>query len=438
MHRRVAIATLGCKVNQCESAGLAEALCRKDFTVVPFTDTADIYIINTCTVTSRTDYQCRQLIRRAHRHNPDAKIVVTGCYAQTNPTDLKDIAGVACLAGMSEKASIPDILNEISHDGIDMRIGDISDEHLFTAIPASSFTGHTRGFLKIQDGCDAFCSYCIIPYARGRSRSLPPADVLTALTALSQSGHREVVLTGIHLGRYGHDLSPSTDLLALLRIIERERPVERIRISSIEPLEVTEDLIEFMKYSSVVCRHLHIPLQSGDDEILTLMNRHYSPAQFLALLDRLTTAMPDMGIGIDVMTGFPGETDTHFEKTHRFIEGLPVAYCHVFPFSSRPGTRAEGMPGQVDNRIKKERVRILREMAKRKRRLFNARFLDRPLTILVENKKDSQSGCYRGFSGNYIPVHVTDGHLDLVNRIVTVHVVDAWGESLAGGVLHHG
>jgi len=438
MQPRVAIATLGCKVNQCESAGLAEALQRRDYTVVPFTETADIYIINTCTVTHKTDYQSRQLIRRAHRHNPKAKIVVTGCYAQTNPADLKDIAGVSCLAGMTEKAAIPHILNEITADGIDVRIADIGNERKFAPIPACSFSGHTRGFLKIQDGCDAFCSYCIIPYARGRSRSLPPADVLTALAALSRSGHREVVLTGIHLGRYGHDLTPSTDLLALLQTVEREQPVERLRISSIEPLEVTEDLIAFMKDSSIVCHHLHIPLQSGSDEILALMNRHYSPGQFHALLDRLTTVMPDMGIGIDIMTGFPGETDHHFEMTRRLIEDLPVAYCHVFPFSLRQGTEAERMTGRVDDRIKKERAQILRKIGKRKRRLFNSRFLDRSLRVLVEDKKDRITGCYQGFSENYIPIHVTNGCPELVNRIVTVHAVEAREESLIGGVCHHG
>ena len=416
---RVAVATLGCKVNQCESAWIAEALTAEGMTVIPFEEEADCYIVNTCTVTERSDYQSRQLIRRAIRKNPAAAIFVTGCYAQRAPTEIARIPGVRLIAGNTQKERIPELVRQMAGThGPQLRVGDIREERGFPRMGATAFPEHTRAFLKIQDGCNAFCSYCIVPAARGRSRSLPPAEVAEGIATLAAGGYREVVLTGIHLGAYGCDLAPSETLTAVIRRCADERVVERLRLSSIEPREVTDGLITLMGSSGVVCRHLHIPLQSGDDGILSAMRRDYDAAFFGNLVRKVHTAIPGAAVGIDVMAGFPGETEAAFINTLRLVEAMPVAYLHVFPYSRRPGTPAALMPGQVSEGEKKRRARILRRLAEEKRRAFAERFVGEPLTVLVEGREDKTTGYPLGFSDNYIPVAVRGGAQ--ANQIVRV------------------
>ncbi len=318
---RVAVVTLGCKVNQCESAGIAEAMAARGMTIVPFEAEADVYVVNTCTVTGRTDYQSRQLIRRAIRRNPAATVFVTGCYAQRAPEEIARIPGVRVVAGNAEKANLPQLLQELAAGGEALvRVGDIRDEQEFSRLGASTFPEHTRAFLKIQDGCDAFCSYCIVPHSRGPSRSLPPGEVASRIASLAAGGYREVVLAGIHLGAYGRDLTPPAELAGVIRRVTAERPVERLRLSSIEPREVTDELIALMGSSRVLCRHLHIPLQSGDDGILAAMRRDYDAAFFRDLLRRIGAAVPGVAVGIDVMVGFPGESEDAFANTLRLVE----------------------------------------------------------------------------------------------------------------------
>jgi len=416
---RVAVATLGCKVNQCESAWIAEALTAEGMTVIPFEEEADCYIVNTCTVTERSDYQSRQLIRRAIRKNPAAAVFVTGCYAQRAPTEIARIPGVRLIAGNTQKERIPELVRQMAGThGPQLRVGDIREERGFPRMGATAFPEHTRAFLKIQDGCNAFCSYCIVPAARGRSRSLPPTEVAERIATLAAGGYREVVLTGIHLGAYGCDLAPSETLTAVIRRCADERVVERLRLSSIEPREVTDELITLMGLSGVVCRHLHIPLQSGDDGILSAMRRDYDAAFFGNLVRKVHTAIPGAAVGIDVMAGFPGETEAAFINTLRLVEAMPVAYLHVFPYSRRPGTPAALMPGQVSEGEKKRRARILRRLAEEKRRAFAERFVGEPLTVLVEGREDKTTGYPLGFSDNYIPVAVRGGAQ--VNQIVRV------------------
>jgi threonylcarbamoyladenosine tRNA methylthiotransferase MtaB len=429
---RVALATLGCKVNQYESAGLIEALKKKGFVHVPFNTSADIYIVNTCTVTGKTDYQSRQLIRRAHRKNPSASIIVTGCYAQIASGDLAVLPGVKAIVGTEHKEHIPDMIHDVIKAGQQIVVSDIGSKKECTGLTVSEFPGHTRAFLKIQDGCDAFCSYCIIPYARGRSRSLPEAEVINQIRTLSGSGYREIVLTGIHLGNYGHDLSPQTGLLNLLKKIEQSRIVERLRLSSIEPMEVTDELIDYIKASRTICRHLHIPLQSGDDTVLRLMNRNYTADRFRERIETIMEAIPGMAIGIDVMVGFPGEGEQEFINTRTFIERLPVAYLHVFPYSQRPGTAALTFPGQVEESLKKERGKILRDIGKKKRIDYNTMFIGNELSVLVEDTKDRETGLMKGFSDNYIPVLISNGNRSLANHIVTIMADNSEGGKIRG------
>ena len=430
----VAVTTLGCKVNQCESAGMIEAITGRGHRVVGFNETADVYIINTCTVTARTDFQSRQLVRRAHRRNPQAAIVVTGCYAQVFPGAAASLPGVALVAGNPEKEEIPSLIEKLACGKQETFITDVRGMESCTGPSAARFHGHTRAFLKVQDGCDAYCSYCIVPFARGKSRSLPVKDVLDRASRLAGAGHREIVLTGVHLGAYGADLRPKTDLISLCRAIEKSGSVQRLRLSSIEPREVSDGVIDYLRNSKALCGHFHIPLQSGDDSILRLMGRDYDRAFFGDLLRKITSAMPEVAIGIDVMTGFPGEDDAAFEKTLEFVESLPVAYLHVFPYSERPGTAALKLPGRVSGPVKSLRAEKLRSLGQKKRRAFAGRFLGKTLKVLVEDRRDRVTGMLKGFSRNYIPILIEKGDSSLVNREIDVVVIETADDHVTGRV----
>ncbi len=444
---RVAITTLGCKVNQYESAAMGESLEKQGFRLVPFAEEADFYIINTCTVTARTDYQSRQLIRRAGKRNPQAAIIVTGCYAQTAPDVFTGMPGVTVVAGTLEKDRIAEIVGEIQQNSRfgktsgpapSVQVGDVGGDIMEWKVrPVSGFPGHTRAFLKIQDGCNAFCSYCIVPFARGRSRSISEEYVLKRIQALAGNGYREVVLTGIHLGVFGEDRQDGSSLAGILRHVEKHRIIERLRLSSLEPREITEEILGIMKGAHVVCPHLHIPLQSGDDGILSSMGRNYDAAFFRDLVAKVCASRPDMTVGMDVMVGFPGEDEKAFENTVALIESLPIAYLHVFPYSRRPGTAAARMGNQVREEDKKRRGQTLRQLGTMKRQAFLGKFIGSTLPVLIERRKDRASGYLKGFSHNYLPVLLQDGHAEMVNAIVSVKP-----ELLISGALvgreHHG
>jgi threonylcarbamoyladenosine tRNA methylthiotransferase MtaB len=402
-------------------------------TLVPFDREADGYVINTCTVTASTDYQSRQLIRRALRKNPAAAVIVTGCYAQRAPEEIGLIPGVRIIAGNQEKERIPELLLALGDRPPRVLVGDVGAARTISRLGASVFPEHTRAFLKIQDGCNACCSYCIVPLARGRSRSLPPGEVRERLASLSRSGYREVVLTGIHLGAWGRDLTPPADLTALLGQIAEEGGLERLRLSSIEAREVGAGLISLMKASPTLCRHLHIPLQSGDDAVLAAMGRDYDTAFFRDLVAKLSRTIPGIAVGVDVMAGFPGETEEAFANTVRLLEEMPVAYLHVFPYSRRPGTPAADREDQVPEEEKKRRARRLRAVGTAKRRAFAERFVGAPLTVLVEGRIDRETGLPVGFSDNYIQVAVR-GDLR-ANRIVRVMPETCRGGTLIAEIL---
>jgi len=433
---KISLATLGCKVNQYDSAALAEILQRDGHTVVSFPAPADLYIVNTCTVTGKTDDQSRQLIRRIHRGDPSAPIVVTGCYAQMNPGDLMDIEGVSLVLGNGEKPRMGRWIRDMGKKAETVvHVEDPAKETACFAPAVTGLPGRTRAFLKIQDGCNAFCSYCIVPHARGRSRSLSPHDVLDRISFLSRKGFREVVLTGIHLGTYGEDRFPKTNLLDLLRRIEERGDVKRLRLSSLEPVELSGDLIAHWRNSSILCRHAHIPLQSGSDAVLRRMGRPYDGDFFRSLVRSLLQAMPDMAIGADVMAGFPGEGETEFQSTLSLLRDLPLAYFHVFPYSKRPGTPAVHFPGHVPEKVKKTRVDELRKLSIGKRESFGRNFIGKTLLVLVEGKKDRPTGWMKGFSDNYISCLIPDGGADLVNRIVPVVPRETKGGVLVGNVV---
>ncbi len=424
---KVAIATLGCKVNQYESAGMAETLRKNGFSPVPFGAPADVYIINTCTVTGKADYQSRQLIRRAVRNNPRAAVLVTGCYAQVRPEEVAGISGVTMVAGNVEKDDIMALMPALAGGEKKTLWSDIRGAREFSTPATMAFSGRTRGLLKIQDGCDTFCRYCIVPYARGKSRSLPESEVLERIEELAGAGYRELVLTGVNLGAYGRDLVPATDLPALLRRVEGIKLLPRLRLSSLEPREITGELLYFLRGKDYFCPHFHIPMQSGDDWILSLMGRNYDAGYFRRLVEMILTYLPEAAIGVDVMVGFPGEGEREFANTKAFLEELPLAYLHVFPYSPRPGTPAASSPAQVRESEKKQRGSILRQLSEKKRAVFAGRFLGRKLTVLLEAGRDKKRGLMRGFSANYLPVAVVNGSPSLANSLVEI-TAEAWEE----------
>lgn len=426
--QRVAISTLGCKINQFESAAMTESLGKEGYRIVPFDGDADIYVINTCTVTAKTDAESRRLIRRALRSNPEARVVVTGCYAQVAPEAVKDLPGVSLVVGNSEKKGIVELLRD-AVPAEKVIVSDISRERTAGGLRLESFAEHTRAFLQVQNGCDAFCSYCIVPYARGRSRSVPFDEVLSGIRTFAAQGFREVVLTGIHLGAYGLDLEPQSSLLALLEAAEAEEAVPRLRVGSVEPNELTDDFIDFMARSKMVCPHLHIPLQSGDDGVLARMGRHYKADFFRERVGRIVTAIPDIFIGCDVIAGFPGETDEEFLHTVRLIEELPVAALHAFPYSRREGTVAAGMEGQVDGKVLRFRGEVLRELGERKKRAFCGRFVGRQLSVLMQNR--GRDGEAAGLSRNYLAVRVP-GYGGEMNVEVAVTVTEVTPDGVRG------
>lgn len=418
---RVAVTTLGCKVNQFESASFISSLEARGAEIVPFSHEADIYIINSCAVTARAGAESRRMVRRAYRSNPEARIVVTGCYAQMAGGELLDLVDQpVCLVGNAYKHVLVDYALADDYCDIEMYMTDISKVREICDLPVKSFRGRTRAFLKIQDGCNSFCSYCIIPYARGRSRSLPLDRVLAQARIFAEQGYREIVLTGIHVGKYGSDLESPFTLVGLMEKLALQEPNIRFRISSLEPGELHDDLLALIGSCPNIMPHLHIPLQSGDSGILKKMNRHYLPEDYARTVERIISLLPDACIGSDVLVGFPGEDEKAFQNTRNLLAGLPISYLHVFPYSKRPATLAARMKGQIPGPVKKERVAVLRRLDQEKRMAFYSRFTGTVHRVLAENKKN-RFNLMRGFTENYIPVFFP-APAGLSNRICDVRI----------------
>lgn len=427
---KIAITTLGCKINQYDSAVIQNRL-EADHAFVSFEEPADCYIINTCTVTDRADVEARQLVRRAKRLNQNAKVLVTGCYAQVNPAEVARLPGVDYVIGLNRLADLLRFVAVSKGGKVTVAVSDVKRERGVSVLGTRALPGHTRAFLKIQEGCNYSCTYCIIPSARGLSRSVTPETVLEQVRALADAGYQEIVLTGIHLGSYGHDLTPKIDLTALLERIDQSRSITRLRLSSLDPREVPDRLLDLMASSNVVCPHLHICAQAGDDAILKRMRRNYDCDYYRELLMRARQRLPEAALGSDIIVGFPGETDGAFERSLEFFAGLPLTYFHVFPYSSRRGTPAVSMPDQVDMHVKKVRARNMRELGAMKKKDFCLRFQGRKLPVLIEDKIDGATGGHRGFSRNYLSIGVSESG-GLVNREIEVSIEGFEGGRLRG------
>lgn len=416
---RVAFYTLGCKLNQYETEAMRRQMERGGYRSVDFHQDADIYVINTCTVTNRSDVRSRQMIRQATRRKGNSLVVVTGCYAQRAPKHLCQIPGVDLVLGNMEKTRVLEYIGLRKERGV--IVSSMEGNRTFAEMEVSGFSRHTRAFLKIQDGCDGQCSYCVVPLARGRSRSRAFDTVAAQVKEFARGGYQELVLTGINLGRYRDPRHPEMDLLYLLRWLEEHSDIGRVRLSSIEPTDFTAPLIGFLTRSRKICRHLHIPLQSGDDQILGAMNRPYTASEYSSLIEKLACEIPGVAIGADVIAGFPGETQEQFRATYDLIQTLPISRLHVFNFSQREGTCAASMPHQVSPDVRRERSRRLRDLSKTKSISFRRSFLHQQLTVLLEQRRDSPTGLLTGLSDNYIRV-LAEGPDDQMNRLVPLEV----------------
>jgi threonylcarbamoyladenosine tRNA methylthiotransferase MtaB len=426
--RSVGFITIGCKLNQFETEQMREVAGRLGYLANADPLAADVCVVNTCTVTSKSDYRSRQAVRRAIRSNPDALVVVTGCYAQRSPAELAAIPGVDVVLGNPEKDEIEAYLGLSKQARPLVRTGE-PGRAILVGPPRHlhGFGAYTRAFVKIQDGCDNRCTYCAVPAARGASRSKQAAEIRAEVETLVGEGYREIVLTGVHLGAYGKDLAPRTSLAALLATLADVQGLARVRLSSVEPTDLTDELIHLAAdCSSKVCPHFHVPLQSGDDRVLRRMGRPYDGNYYRRLIDRVAGSVSRCGIGADVMVGFPGEDERAFANTLDLVKDLALTYLHVFSFSTRPGTPACSLDGQVDPETRSRRSSELRRVGREKGAAFRTSLVGKTVDVLVLGKGDRCSAT--GLSGNYVKVYFKGAPAP--NTLVQARVVD----SAEGGV----
>ncbi|KPJ62572.1 hypothetical protein AMJ44_15470 [candidate division WOR-1 bacterium DG_54_3] len=426
---KVALFTVGCKLNQYETQAIAEELEDYGFERVDFSSRADIYVINTCTVTKESDYSSRQAIYRAKRRSPQAKIVVTGCYAQLEKEFLEKLPGVSLVVKQDQKGDLVNLIaNSFGNHAI--KPTEKKSWNEFFGFKVSKHAAHTRALVKIQDGCDKRCSYCVVPLARGSERSREVDAILSEINHLVKNGYKEVVLTGVHIGRYNKD---GLNLNSLSDEILKQTKVERLRFSSIDPKEFSDELIDLISGSKRIARHLHIPLQSGDDHILSLMKRNYTTNEYRKLLEKIKSAMPEVMIGADVIVGFPGETDEQFENTCQFILSSPLNYLHVFSYSGRRGTPAAQFPNKVSPQTIHKRSEILHDLGRKKWEEYLNLFIGKTLEVLIEQKRDKKTNKLSGLSDNYIRV-LLDGEDFLRNKIIPILILRREGNVLIGRV----
>ena len=394
------VKNFGCRASQADGAAIEAGLTAKGFSSAATASEAGLIVLNTCTVTATADDEVRQTVRRMHRDHPHARILITGCYAQRAPQELANIEGVTLVVGNSHKTQIPDLVSASMDYHGQIEVGDIFARHDFLSAPVEDAAGErTRPNLKIQDGCNNRCSFCIIPFVRGRSRSAPAEQVIEQIKALAAK-YREVVLSGINLGRWGRDFPGRLRLADLVRRLLDETPVERLRLSSVEPMDFSDDLLTLMATSDRIAKHVHAPLQSGSDTVLRRMHRKYRPRHYADRIAKARALMPDCAVGADVMTGFPGETKAEFEDSRAFIESLPFTYLHVFTYSERPGTPAADHQ-QVPMPIRKHRTHVLRELAAKKNLEFRRSMIGRKISVVTLDGG-------KALSGNFLKVKLSN------------------------------
>ncbi|WP_026692848.1 tRNA (N(6)-L-threonylcarbamoyladenosine(37)-C(2))-methylthiotransferase MtaB [Peribacillus kribbensis] len=422
----VAFHTLGCKVNHYETEAIWQLFKQEGYDRVEYEHTADVYVINTCTVTNTGDKKSRQVIRRAVRKNPDAVICVTGCYAQTSPAEIMAIPGVDIVVGTQDRVKMLGYIEQFKNERQPINgVGNIMKSRVYEELDVPAFTDRTRASLKIQEGCNNFCTFCIIPWARGLMRSRDPQEVIRQAEQLVHAGYKEIVLTGIHTGGYGEDLK-NYNLAMLLQDLEKVEGLKRIRISSIEASQISDEVIEVLRSSKKVVRHLHVPLQSGSNTVLKRMRRKYTMEAFAERLDKLRGALPGLALTSDVIVGFPGETEEEFMETYNFIKEHKFSELHVFPYSKRTGTPAARMDDQIDEEVKNERVHRLISLSDQLAKEYASLFENEVLEVIPEEKfkEDEQSGLYVGYTDNYLKV-VLPASEDLVGQIVRVKITKA-------------
>jgi len=437
----VGVATLGCRLNQVESQEMLGLVEAQGFRPVAGAERAEVYVVNTCTVTGRADVSDRQLIRRITRERPGALVVVTGCWAQTDPQAVARIPGVDLVLGNQEKYRLPELVAALlaqrpEHQAVDgrgpeIRVAPIAEARSVPAAPLARVAGRSRAFVKIQDGCQHRCAFCIVPAARGASRSQDPEVVLDRVRALIEAGHGEITLTGVDLGHYGWDLLPRTTLAVLLRQLAEVAGLRWLRLSSILPAYVTADLLEVITGSPRVAPHLHLPLQSGSDRVLRLMRRPYNTRMYRTLVERLARDLPDLGLGADLIVGHPGESEADFAETRALVSGLPFSYLHVFSYSDRKGTESTRLTDRVPAQTIRARSAALRQLGREKALAFRQRMLGRTHEALVLEARDRATGLLSGLTANYVEV-LFDGPDRLPRRFVPVTITDCRPEGTFG------
>lgn len=434
--RRVAFHTIGCRLNQYDTETVRTLLERDGaWRTVDARDEADVYVVNTCSVTARADATSRKAIRRIHDAHPGAAIVVTGCYAQRAPGELAALPGVRLVIGAAERGAIAEQMRDLHRDTARVVVPPIEQATKFVDVPITEMLEHSRAFVKVQEGCDEACSFCIVPQTRGRSRSREPASVLSQVRELLASDYVEIVLTGVHLGDYGLDLTGGRRRLAeLIEEILAMPGLERFRLSSIEPASVSGRIIELMAGHEKFARHFHVPLQSASDAVLARMRRRYTLADFSRLVRRIAGAVPGCGIGTDVICGFPGETDEDFQATFDCLASLPITYVHAFSYSVRPGSEAEAFGDDVPGDVKKRRVAALKRLMRDKQREFRARHVGEIMPVLIESPRHAAHARASGWTDNYLRVSLTGQAFEVGLR--AVRIVDVAEDGLVGELLN--
>ena len=430
MKKKVAFVSLGCKVNQYETNAMSQSFIEDGFEVVNFEDIADIYIVNTCTVTNIADRKSRQMLRRIKDNNKNAIIVATGCYAQVGEQELKKISDINLIIGNNEKKDIVKIIEDYEKE-IENKvlITDVMHQKEFVEFGQTTYTEKTRAVVKVQDGCDRFCSYCIIPYARGRVRSRKLENIINEVESIVLNGIKEVVITGIHIASYGKDFKENIGLIDLLEELNKVEGLERIRIGSLEPVIITDEFIERMSKLNKICEHFHLSLQSGCDSTLKRMNRRYTTNEFEDVVKRIRNKYNNAILTTDIIVGFPGETEEEFEQTYEYLKKIAFYKMHIFKYSPRKGTKAATMPNQVDGSIKELRSKKLLELSDNNEKMYNEEYIGKNVEVLFEEKDGEY---YKGHTKNYIQVWSKGEELD--NKIVDVEISENRGAYMIGNV----
>lgn len=433
---KVAFATLGCRVNQYESEAMAEKFIREGYDVADYSEVCDVYVINTCTVTNMGDKKSRQIIGRARRLNSEAIIAVVGCYSQIAPTEVGNIEGVDVVLGTRNKGEIVYWVNKAKDERKQqIKVAAVLKNKVFEDLDIEEYQDKTRAFLKIQDGCNRFCSYCLIPYARGAVCSREPRKVMEEVKKLAAHGFEEIILSGIHTASYGIDLDEKITLVDILEQIEEIEGIERIRIGSIDPTFFTDEVVERITKLKKLCQHFHLSLQSGCDETLKRMNRRYTATEYERIVNVLRENIKDVSITTDVIVGFPGETSEEFESTYKFLERIELSKMHIFKYSPRKGTRAAEMEEQVAGNIKEERSKALIELNDKNEKKFIEKYIGKQMQVLFEHQASNKQGVYEGYSSNYIKVEVPFQCNSIIGKIVKVQINEVQGEVALGKII---